>query len=644
MPGEHGDRSGTEEDRAARELQSSILSFLDAVDAEAEVLPSSAALAGVDVTACDASGHSEAPTQASQNTTEPSVGSFSDTSLSKSSLVSSPVVPTRLLTANMSQPQQAMQVYSEVKAKMAALHVGVAQRDKTIRDLKDSLSRHKQDAAAAQQHHAQEMAAQLLVQRAEFDAQVKRHLDFIDQLVSDKGVLSDKCEDLATEFQLLQLRLDKQLEEGRDKHERELKKQRESIMAAERIRRDNWMQDKSREIKQMTVKGLQPEIERLLAKHKAELKRMEEVNAQEMKRQREVLAEAHERSTNEVRERLLLERERALEREREMSSVRLHEQSERFGQQLQAQRARMAEDMAQERERIETLHRAEKQRIEDMYGMQLVDNSRKLAAAQHEWSEKEEEARRRHAAEISRLREQLEIEKEQWMLQMSERTAKERRAADEQTWNAFAKQRDEEIELVIVRLEEEAEVTRARLEREADQRGARSKEEHAAQVHAAKEAEREVMDKYLALSKEHSAADERLRAAAARTLELEEELASRVQALQRAECTADKAVEEVAIRVESVRAEYQQKLERLEGELSRTEADARESSAMHEEKVKQLNARHVAELDALNVRVRAAMERKDADIAALRSQVAGTEACVAQYEELLDRQRHELLA
>ena len=48
------------------------------------------------------------------------------------------------------------------------------------------------------------------------------------------------------------------------------------------------MQEKSREIKEMTVKGLEPEIQRLLTKHKKELERMEQANAQELKRQRDV--------------------------------------------------------------------------------------------------------------------------------------------------------------------------------------------------------------------------------------------------------------------------------------------------------------------------------------------------------------------
>ena len=40
------------------------------------------------------------------------------------------------------------------------------------------------------------------------------------------------------------------------------------MAVSEKIRRDTWMQEKSREIKEMTVKGLEPEIQRLLTKHK----------------------------------------------------------------------------------------------------------------------------------------------------------------------------------------------------------------------------------------------------------------------------------------------------------------------------------------------------------------------------------------
>jgi hypothetical protein len=44
-----------------------------------------------------------------------------------------------------------------------------------------------------------------------------------------------------------------------------LKKHKEGWATSEKIRRDAWMQEKTKEIKEMTVKGLEPEIHKLLA-------------------------------------------------------------------------------------------------------------------------------------------------------------------------------------------------------------------------------------------------------------------------------------------------------------------------------------------------------------------------------------------
>jgi hypothetical protein len=213
---------------------------------------------------------------------------------------------------------------------------------------------------------------------------------------------------------------------------------------------------------------------------------------------------------NESRERMLVERDRAVEREREAASQRLREQAERFDQQLQAQRVRLTDDMAQERERLETTFRVERQRVEDMYGMQIKDDSRKLADVQREWADKEEELRRRHASEIARVREQSEIERDQWQKAMNEKLEQQQADALAALTDKMEKQRDEEIDLVIVRLEEEAEVTKAKFKKEADEKAQRAIEQSQEQVHDAKSAEKEVMDKYLALFKQHTTADERL--------------------------------------------------------------------------------------------------------------------------------------
>ena len=43
---------------------------------------------------------------------------------------------------------------------------------------------------------------------------------------------------------------------------------RDKLTAAEKVRREKWVEAKQKEIKALTVKGLEPEIARLIARHK----------------------------------------------------------------------------------------------------------------------------------------------------------------------------------------------------------------------------------------------------------------------------------------------------------------------------------------------------------------------------------------
>lgn len=46
--------------------------------------------------------------------------------------------------------------------------------------------------------------------------------------------------------------------------------------------RERWIAEKSNQIKEMTVKGLEPEIQRLISKNKAEIKRLNAVQEAEL--------------------------------------------------------------------------------------------------------------------------------------------------------------------------------------------------------------------------------------------------------------------------------------------------------------------------------------------------------------------------
>lgn len=53
-------------------------------------------------------------------------------------------------------------------------------------------------------------------------------------------------------------------------------------MAGEKQRKERWQAEKIAEIKEQTVRGLEPEIERMVEKHRKDVKRVEERCAREM--------------------------------------------------------------------------------------------------------------------------------------------------------------------------------------------------------------------------------------------------------------------------------------------------------------------------------------------------------------------------
>ena len=75
-------------------------------------------------------------------------------------------------------------------------------------------------------------------------------------------------------------------------------------------------------IQEMTVKGLEPEIQRLIAKHKGEIKKIKQIHEAELLESDERAAQKYVRMTEELRDQLADEKEAACGREREMAKQR----------------------------------------------------------------------------------------------------------------------------------------------------------------------------------------------------------------------------------------------------------------------------------------------------------------------------------
>ncbi len=184
-------------------------------------------------------------------------------------------------------------------------------------------------------------------QKAEFESSSSRQVAFIDRLLADKNVLNARCEELVAEVKAMEGRFGEKLRAAEEEKERELKKHKEAWSASEKIRRESWMAEKTKEIRETTIKGLQPEVERLMNKSKVDVRKAEERFDEELRRQKEQLLVAAEKSCGELRERLVRERDAAVEREREGWVEKLREAVERSEVQMQALRQRYASEMGE---------------------------------------------------------------------------------------------------------------------------------------------------------------------------------------------------------------------------------------------------------------------------------------------------------
>ena len=58
------------------------------------------------------------------------------------------------------------------------------------------------------------------------------------------------------------------------RHATEMEHQKQTSVAAEKLRREKWRTDETQRIKEATVKSLEPEIQRIIARGKAEIQKL----------------------------------------------------------------------------------------------------------------------------------------------------------------------------------------------------------------------------------------------------------------------------------------------------------------------------------------------------------------------------------
>ncbi|XP_063312384.1 centrosomal protein of 131 kDa isoform X2 [Pelobates fuscus] len=533
--------------------------------------------------------------------------------------------------------EQASAVATEVTSSMLKLRLEVDEKKKTVNLLQTALAQQRELTIRHVKQTEKELGRQLKQQSEQYEATIQRHLSFIDQLIDDKKALSERCESLVNELKQVDQKYGNKINQMQEHHDLEMKKLQDLMSAAEKVRREKWIDEKTKKIKEITVKGLEPEIQRLIAKHKQEIRKLKALHEAELLQSDERAAQRYVRQAEELRHNLDHEKEELAQRERELAKQRYEKQLVQEEQSLQEQRRRLYSEVSEEKERLN--QQAARQRTElDELRRQLEENcALTTRVLKEEYEKGKEEQERRHQAEIKALKERLEIEKQAWEQNYMKKEEAWLLSRERELKEDVRKGRDKEIELVIQRLESEMSTAREECERAAENRIKRVRDKYESELQELERSERKLQERCNQLK-------ERATELEGEQIRLQGLLKQREQEVEDIRKITDRLTEERKSLSDVIRQEFADRLVLIEEENRRLKIESSESQARHRLELERINREKEEELEEVHKRVKTALVKKEETMNSLRKQREAAEKRADHLEALLEQQRKQLLA
>lgn len=540
----------------------------------------------------------------------------------------------------------------------------LSQAKSTINTLNIELNAVKQDLEivrrALEEERAQSKAREsdltrmLSAKEEEFATQITsslgRQQETIAKLLNDKQTLTDQVSSLASQLRQSDSKAKVVIDELKSKFRAEIKEAQAAWQAGEKAKRDKWKADKEKEIKEITIRGLEPEVERLLNKHREEKARLESQTAESLRKEKLRLEAEYETKIEEFKTRLLTDNESVLRREKDF----MQSHFESLAKDAAALAAKREEELEARRLREVDEEREKRKREADYWEQRLqqchrdnLEHAAKLKAdfdqERKEWRTRLDEERRRVAG-LSTEEEKLVKKRIEADLQ------REYHVKAEEAKLKAVQERDEQIQMIIDRLlKEKAEEIEAAVQNERNKvKQKKSLIEHnlddlKTELTVYKERLVEEKSKMNKLIDESQAKDRTIDNLLKENEDQRQQvvkLKARVKGLE-----AELESEKVTIKAMDKSFNDQLNLEKRKAYDCRQEMHDLMVKNKEEKEliIKDLEDKQLHELESLERRIKGVLDRKDREIEELRNDLAQKEAICMKYEELLDRQRRDLL-
>ncbi|NXO47177.1 CP131 protein, partial [Aramus guarauna] len=542
-----------------------------------------------------------------------------------------------LLEEELAHLEQASAVATEVTSSIMRLKLEVEEKKRAISLLQTALAQQRELTVRHVKQTEKELSHQLKLQREQYEAAIQRHLAFIDQLIDDKKVLNEKCEAVVAELKQVDQKYGKKITQMQEQHELEIKKLKELMSATEKIRREKWIDEKTKKIKEITVKGLEPEIQKLIAKHRQDIRKLKMLHEAELLQSDERAAQRYGRQAEELRGLLEREKEEQSQRERELARQRCEQQLEQEEQALQQQRRRLYAEVAEEKERLSQQAARQRAEAEELRRQLEASSSAVTRALKEEYAKEKEEQERRHQAEVKVLKDRLEMEKQAWEANYMKKEEAWLLSRERELREEVRKERDKEIELVIQRLEADMSSAKEECERAAESRIKRIRDKYEVELQELERSERKLQERCNELKG-------RLAELEGESVRLQGLLKHKEQEVEEIQKVRDQLAQERGSLAEVIRQEFADRLVGTEEENKRLKAEMAEMRARQRLELDRVAREKDEELEEVHRRVKTAILRKEESVSSLRKQYEAAVQRANRLEALLEQQHKQLLA
>lgn len=332
----------------------------------------------------------------------------------------------------------------KIKDDLATALLKLEERNATLKLLKEELKSERKLAFDKLEDEKRNHLNELKTQKTKLQNVIRRHQKFIEQLIEEKKQLSNKCNDLGRTIKEMEMKQQREIKVAIERHAVEVQRAKELCQASEKIRRERWLELKTSKIKEMTVKGLEPELRNMIDQHQKEI---QDIRSAHMKELQDVELRAIRRSNQQLEQlriELTASHDKILLSEKEALRLRYEEKFNEQETLIQTQQRKYFDDLQKEKKKF-----ADEQTKRD------VDRDMNIQEITSQCQDKIEVLMRQFDAEKKTLRETIEAERETWMENYKRQQMSKFEMAEVRIREDSNRERDRQIELAISRLEKE---------------------------------------------------------------------------------------------------------------------------------------------------------------------------------------------